>query len=338
MSRIAWDDAGKKIYETGLDRGVLYLPDDTTVPWNGLLSVDVSDGEVTVEPYYFDGSAYYVDRSNGEFSATLKAYTYPDEFMPFDGYQSPAPGLFVTDQYVDDVFGLSYRTLIGNDLEGTDFAYKIHILYNLTASPSSNSYESSSDSPDAIEFGWELMGNPVEVPGFRPTVHFIIDSRYISKSLMSSIEELLYGGHAENGRLPLASELTYILQSNLISVVDNGDGTWTATGPDDAIFLQSSGEFAIDSPAATFIALDEYEIAGDVVSIQEGDPDVYDPDAVNQSVVVPQTQIVVGQPITNVALFNPDGTPLVIQAPTDAQASPIAFDTDGVPYLTRANQ
>lgn len=190
--RVAWDNAGDRLYETGVDRCVLYLPDGTAVPWNGLTSVDQDSG-VDVEEFYFSGIKYLEVREPGDFSGSIKAYTYPKEFDAFEGRAELINGMLLTDQPVDQTFSLSYRTKVGNDLEGMDYGYKIHVLYNLTAVPDSVSMSTIQENPDASEFGWSISSVPQYAPGFRPTAHAIFDTTAMNPFLIEELERILYG-------------------------------------------------------------------------------------------------------------------------------------------------
>lgn len=197
MPKLRWDQPGEHRYETGIDRGVLYLSDGSGVPWNGLVSVQVNAG-AEVTPLYFDGIKYLETRSGDEFGATLTAMTYPDEFLEYDGYQEVRDGVLMADQPVVETFGLSYRTLVGNDTEGQEHGYKIHILYDLTAVPSDVTFNTLSSSVDNSDFAWKLTGVPQVVPGFKPAVHLVIDSRTINEYLLRDLESLLYGEDASD--------------------------------------------------------------------------------------------------------------------------------------------
>lgn len=210
MTKLRWDQVGERLYEAGVDRGVLYLSDNTGVPWNGLISVEENLGEDTSEPAYFDGVKYNDVPSTGDYSASLTAFTYPDEFLDFEGITDLGNGLFVDGQD-SKFFGLSYRTLVGNDIDGTEYGYKIHLIYNLTAVPSSNNYETLTDSPNPMQFGWNITGVPQEAPGYRPTAHVIFDSRFLKKEILSGIEDILYGDADSDALLPSIAELMDIV-------------------------------------------------------------------------------------------------------------------------------
>jgi hypothetical protein len=259
MTALVWDQVGDRTYQTGVDRGVLYLPDGTAAAWNGLTSVDEKFSHERNE-YYLDGVKYLEDVLPGDFSASLKAFTYPDEFERINGVTSDNNGLFVHDQKPMS-FGLSYRTLIGDDVSGIDRGYKIHLLYNLLAIPDSNAYTSLNDQSNPIEFGWDLSGTPVGIPGYRATAHISLDSTKMDSHLLTLIESELYGSDENDPRLPLYQDLfnIIILWNTPPIVTDNGDGTWTATGA--SVHLHSISEFEILNIPATYLDPNTYEIA-----------------------------------------------------------------------------
>jgi hypothetical protein len=206
MVRLLWDQIGERLYEAGVDRGVLYLADGSGVSWSGLVSVDEDFGDDASEPEYFDGIKYLDKPLTGDFSATLTAFTYPDQFADYEGIRNLGGGLLVDGQDTK-LFGLSYRTKIGNDLKGIDYGYKVHLLYNLTAVPSSLSYETLSDSPNPMQFSWAITSVPTKAPGYRPTAHVILDSRYLNAQMLSGIEDIIYGDIDDPARLPTLSDL-----------------------------------------------------------------------------------------------------------------------------------
>lgn len=261
MTAIVWHEAGTRFYETGVDRGVLYLPEGGGVPWNGLISVNENVVGKQSSPFYFDGIKYADVIGFGEFSGSIKAYTYPDEFLELEGIQSVGNGLFITNQQPKR-FGLTYRTKIGNEIEFEDLGYKIHILYNLTAIPNQKNYQTQSINPDAIEFEWAITAIPEDVPGFSPTAHLIIDSRHMNSILLSDIENTLYGTLGTDPELPSLSSLTsFIGDWVIIRITDNGNGTWTATGPDDLITMLDATTFQIIQANAEYLNADTYMIS-----------------------------------------------------------------------------
>lgn len=355
--RIVWDAPGERRFETGVDRGVLYLPDGRGVPWNGLTAVEEDNSDITTTSYHFDGIKYMDTRYPGDFSALLRAFTYPDEFLEFDGLAELANGVLLGNQPVYSRFGLSYRTKIGNDVDGIEHGYKIHILYNLVATPENRSYAVMGEQTNPETFSWKITGVPETIAGHRPTVHIVLDTTRLNPFLVRDIEDLLYGkdtievpveettldggtpegntetphsdivdggtplspgvgildggtpqaagpgivdgsspvtvdpndmvdggspetpgfGVVDGGtprspyditdniefepRLPPLEDLVELINSwVLVEVIDNGDGTWTATGPDEYIRMLDATTFEIDADA-TFIDDDTYEIS-----------------------------------------------------------------------------
>jgi hypothetical protein len=259
MPAILWDQSGDRFYQAGVDRGVLYLPDGTGVPWNGLISINESVSGNEASPIYFDGVKFADVVTLGEFSASLKAYTYPDEFLQFEGVLEVGNGLFVTNQPVSR-FNLSYRTKIGNDDSG-DLGYKIHVIYNLMAIPQSINYETIS-SVNVVEFEWAITSIPVEVSGFHPTAHLIFDSRFMGSLLIEDIEHTLYGDKFNDASLPSLSTLTsFISQWVIMRITDNYDGTWTVIGPDSLIKMLDSTTFQIIQANAEYLDENTYIIS-----------------------------------------------------------------------------
>lgn len=260
MTKLMWDQIGERIYESGVDRGVLYLADGSGVPWNGLINVTETKTGGEGSPIYFDGVKVADHAIPGDFAATLKAYTYPDDFLEYEGVVESENGLFIANQQPRR-FGLSYRTKIGNDEEGSGLGYKIHILYNLTAIPSQKSYQTDRDN-SAMEFEWSISAIPGETPGFRPTAHLILDTRHMNPLLLADIESTLYGTDFVNARLPPISTLVnFISNWVIIRITDNGDGTWTADGPDNLITMLDATTFQIIQANATYLDADTYMIS-----------------------------------------------------------------------------
>lgn len=211
MVKLNWDSIGERFYETGVDRGVLFVDSDPGVVWNGLTSVTEKPTGGTPDPIYLDGFKCRNEASKVEFSATLEAYTYPDEFLVCDGMLSDGYGLFFDEQDRKE-FSLSYRTQIGNDISGTSLGYKIHFLYNALATPSSRAYQSSGDSVDAITFSWNISARPIEIPNRKPTAHLIIDSRKIHPRTLRQIEDALYGTDVSSSHILTPQELIDMIQ------------------------------------------------------------------------------------------------------------------------------
>lgn len=198
MPPLTWDEVGERLYETGVDHGVLYLPNastgvyDSGFAWNGLVTVTESPTGAEVTPTYADNIKYLNLVSVEEFGGTIEAYTYPDEFAACDGTAVPEPGVAVGQQS-RKTFGLSYRTRLGNDLEGTDHGYKLHLIYGAQAAPSEKAYATINDSPEAITFSWEITTVPVAVTDLKPTSLIVIDSTVVDPAMLSDLEDLLYG-------------------------------------------------------------------------------------------------------------------------------------------------
>lgn len=215
--RLTWDDAGKRLYETGVKQGVLYPQDDNGaypkgVAWNGLTAVTESPEGAEPTPLYADDIKYLNLLSTEEFKATVEAYTYPDEFAECDGSGSLVEGVTIGQQD-RKTFGLSYRTSLGNDVKGNEYGYKLHIVYGCLTAPSEKAYATVNDSPEAITFSWEVSTTPVNVTGFKPTASLVLDSVKLGAAKMKAIEDVLYGSSAAEARLPLPDEIKSIIES-----------------------------------------------------------------------------------------------------------------------------
>lgn len=216
MFNLQWDQIGERVYETGVKMGVLYPQKGGMYPkgvaWNGLTAITESPSGAEPEPIYADDTKYLNLISNEEFGATVEAYTYPEEFGACDGSAEIGTGVSIGQQRRNP-FGLCYRTTIGNDTDGSDYGYKIHIIYGAMASPSEKGYATINDTPEAITFSWELATTPVDVPGFKPTASLTVDSTKVEKEKLKILEEILYGkaaaesAEAIDARLPLPSEI-----------------------------------------------------------------------------------------------------------------------------------
>ena len=224
MSKLKWDQTGERFYETGVRNGVLYpLGTGGTYPkgvaWNGLTAVTESPSGAEATPLYADDIKYLNLMSAEEFGATIEAYTYPDEFAQCDGSAALATGVSIGQQS-RKAFGLCYRTTLGNDVDGNDYGYKLHIIYGALAAPSEKAYATINDSPEAITFSWEVTTTPVNVTGFKPTASITIDSTKVDKSKLTSLEEILYGkdapsngGEGTDPRLPLPDEIAELMKT-----------------------------------------------------------------------------------------------------------------------------
>lgn len=215
MPEITWDKAGERLYETGVDHGVFY-PRNTSgayvggVAWNGLTAVNETPSGAEPNPLYADNIKYLNLMSAEDFGATVESYTYPEEFAICDGSAQPAPGVIIGQQN-RKTFGMCYRTLIGNDIESNDHGYKLHMIYGAQASPSERPYNTVNDSPDAINFSWEVTTTPVDIKGYKPTANIIIDSTKCDAIKLKALEDILYGRNDQEPRLPLPDEVVEIM-------------------------------------------------------------------------------------------------------------------------------
>ena len=217
MSKLVWDKTGERYYETGVKNGVLYIPTEGVyskgVAWNGLTAVTESPSGAEATALYADDMKYLSLYSAEEFGATIEAYTYPDEFAQCDGSAELAKGVSIGQQ-TRKTFGLCYRTTVGNDTNGNDYGYKLHMIYGCMASPSEKAYATINDSPDAITFSWEVTTTPVSVAGFKPTASITIDSTKADPTKLAELEDILYGKDGKPGseaRLPLPDEIKTLM-------------------------------------------------------------------------------------------------------------------------------
>lgn len=215
--KIEWDNTGKRFYETGVRNGVLYIQNNTGgydkgVAWNGLTSIQEKPSGAEANENYADDINYLNLYSAEKFGATIEAFTYPDEFSKCDGSAEVEPGVFIGQQN-RSTFALSYRTVLGNDVLGDDYGYKLHIIYGAKAAPSERQYSTINDSPSAITFSWELSTTPVVVPGYKPTSIFVLDSTKLDKAKMKKVEDKLYGTDTTDPALPTPAELIALIKS-----------------------------------------------------------------------------------------------------------------------------
>lgn len=255
MSKIVWDAAGQRFYETGVDQGVLYIPDSNGayvngVPWNGLVSVSEAPSGAEPNPIYADNMKYLTMVSAEEFAATIEAYTFPDEFLAYDGMSSPSDGVNVGQQPRTS-FGLSYRTRKGNDVDGDDHGYKLHLIYNALAAPSQKDYQTINDSPEAITFSWEISTTPVpvNVNNLKPTSILTIDSTKVDADALSDLEDFLYGTVGTDPSLPTPA-----------AVIALFTGTVTEVTPSEPAFDQGTNTITI--PTVTGVT---YYVEGEAV-------------------------------------------------------------------------
>jgi hypothetical protein len=277
MTALTWDEVGKRLYETGVDHGVLYIPDESGsyedgYAWNGLTTVTESPSGAESSPQYADNIKYLNLVSAEEFGGTVEAFTYPDEFGQCDGTVAPSPGLAIGQQGRKQ-FGLSYRTRVGNDLDGTDHGYKLHLIYGALAAPSEKAYATINDSPEAIAFSWEITTTPVQVTDHKPTALLTIDSTMVDADALTSLEEILYGAAGVEARLPLPDEViglfegtstavrlvganapTYVQATHIVTLPNVAGVTWEINGTEAAAGAQpalAAGESAYVQAKAT---------------------------------------------------------------------------------------
>ena len=233
MAELVWDQVGDRLYESGVKKGVLFLQNSSGlyplgVAWNGLIAVSESPSGAEASPNYADDIKYVNIMSVEEFGATIEAFTYPDEFAACDGSAEVATGV-VIGQQKRSVFGLAYQTAIGNDVDGLDHGYKIHLIYGALAAPSEKGYQTINDSPEAITFSWEISTTPVEVAGKKPTASIVIDSTKVSAAKLAAFEAILFGSVGADARLPLPAEIITLFteaapdQVALSTIVPNDD-------------------------------------------------------------------------------------------------------------------
>jgi hypothetical protein len=261
MAEIVWDATGERFYEAGVDHGVLYIPTggvyDDGVAWNGLVSVTESPSGAEASPQYADNIKYLNLISAEQFSATVEAFTYPDEFAPFDGLAVPTPGIMLGQQN-RGIFGLSYRTIIGNDVDGADHGYKIHLVYGAQAAPSEKAYSTVNDSPEALTFSWELSTTPVAVTGYKPTAMMTIDSTEVDATALANLEQILYGAAAVDPRLPLPDEVIALFA-----------GTVNVVTPTEPTYNPATDEITIPVVAGVTYYIDNEPVAGTVVITED---------------------------------------------------------------------
>lgn len=215
---LEWDKTGERFYETGVEKGVLWVWDSTNnkwadgVAWNGLTNVSEKPSGAEATPLYADNIKYLNLLSNEEFAATIEAYTYPDEFAECDGSVDIGEGV-VIGQQKRKKFCFSYQTKIGNDVDGNDKGVKYHVIYNCLAAPTEKGYETINDSPEAITFSWEVSTTPIEVSGYKPTAIVTIDSTKLTSAQKTALEAALYGSSSANSALKTPTELVALIRA-----------------------------------------------------------------------------------------------------------------------------
>lgn len=263
MTQLSWGAPGERYYEDGVDRGVLYV-DDVGYVWNGLVSVSETPSGGEHRSYYLDGIKHINLASAEEYEATIRAISSPPEFAACDGVKSLYQGLFVTQQKRKS-FGFSYRTMINNDL-GPDLGYKLHLVYNALAAPSEQNRNTRSDSPELSELSWYIQAVPPLSlgMGYKPSAHFVVDSRNTPGEILTQLEEILYGNESTDARFPSQSEILALFEVfATLQVTDNGDGTATIVGPDDVVMVNPSDstEYTITWASVVNTDVDIYTIS-----------------------------------------------------------------------------
>jgi hypothetical protein len=285
MTALTWDQVGERLYETGVDHGVLYIPNgsgiyDMGVAWNGLTAVTESPAGAEASPQYADNIKYLNLVSAEEFGATVEAYTYPEEFGQCDGTAAPSAGVLLGQQG-RKTFGLAYRTRLGNDLDGVDYGYKLHLIYGALAAPSEKAYSTINDSPEAITFSWEVATTPVLVDSYKPTSVIVVDSSEVDPADLANLEEILYGAEGVDPRLPLPDEIitlfagaitvvrlvganapTYDSGTHIVTLPSVVGVTWQVNGVTKTPGAQPAMT-AGQSSNVTALAQDTYKVEGD---------------------------------------------------------------------------
>ena len=264
MPKLKWDQTGERFYEAGVKNVALYVMNQgaysTGVPWNGVSKVSESPDGADATDLWANDSKYASFRSTEKFNGSIEAYTYPDEWAECDGSVNVIPG-FSIGQQARKVFGLVFKTTIGNDTDGFEKGYKLHIIYGATASPSSKDFETINDNPDAIVFNWDFETTPIDVSGYKPTSHLEFDSTKIPASKMSALEDILYGSNSGTARLPLPDEVIALMSTGARSygVILTTVGGVLAAGKD--IHSYEAGD-EVTLPVAADITKEGYTFAG----------------------------------------------------------------------------
>lgn len=253
MTKIVWDEMGSRLYEVGIDRGAFYPLTGGGFAWNGLTSVTETIANANETIHFMDGTKFLNQLSIGEYSANIQAFTYPDEFSEYDGYGESA-----TSYQERKEFNLSYRSLVGNDVEGSDHAYKLHLVYNCLASPTAHDFNTVGASQDPTNFSWNITTRPIAVPNSRPTAHIVIDTTRAYSGILSAIEDILYGTTGVEPRFPTIEEVIDLFAENSpFIIIDHGDGLFTAIGADDYdqahVTLLEPTVFELKSPSVVMI-------------------------------------------------------------------------------------
>lgn len=311
MTRMTWNDPGTKFYESGVDRGVLYVEGGYGVPWNGLVQVSEKPSGSDATAYYLDGQKYFTGLTSEEFTGTIEAYYSPPEFDVCDGSATLGLGLYARQQPRKS-FGFSYRTKLGNDVDGIDYGYKLHLIYNALAQPSDKNFKSISDTADLNTLSWDITTTAVQVPGAAPTAHMIIDMSEAHAELREAVEDILYGTDLDSPRLPTPQELVELFESTqYLIVVDNGDGTATISGPDDIVY-------STNDPSVVIPQVPEYDPDTNTIIIPDVTGVVYTVNGSPVTGTIPATEGMVIDAEPDVGYSFPDGVDQVEVWPDDS--------------------
>lgn len=261
MALLAWAEVGKRFYETGVDRGVLYVDSDPGVAWSGIVSVDENPSGGDPEPYYIDGVKYLNLSGQEEYEATLSAFYSPDEFDACDGNVAVRGGMYAAQQPRKS-FGLSYRTKIGNDTIGTNYGYKIHLVYNALAQPSQHSYNTAGDKSDVPTATWALTTTAVDITGASRSAHLVIDTTKTPPPVILALEAILYGTDVGTPRLPLPDEIAELFDDTVDFVVtDLTGGVFNIAGSPIAVQDLGGGKWQITSDTVVMVDSDTWNIS-----------------------------------------------------------------------------
>lgn len=268
MARLTWDKQGQRLYHTGIDRGVLYLDEGVVAPWSGLVSVTESPSGGQPTETYLDGQKILNVGGGEDYAATIESLSLPLAAAGCAGWGILQVGLYASHQNKSS-FSLSYRTLIGNDLDGTNFGYQLHIVFGAIAKNADFAHETNSDKPSAKTYSWEITAVPVSFGLVRPTAHVIFDTRYVDSTTMGTVEAILYGDDSNDPRLLSPAEIALLTStaqpsssaSGSLLVVDNGDGSWSVTSLTPGVVEMLDGNtFQIDDSGAMFVDGSTYTI------------------------------------------------------------------------------
>lgn len=261
MTALIWGEPSNRVYETGVDHGVLYVDNDPGVPWDGLISVDkVASSGGGVRDFYLDGEKILSLSKDTDFKLKLTAFSSPPEFDLCEGMTILRNGLFSTMQ-PRKPFGMTYRTIVGNGSDTGDYGYKIHIVYNAMATPTDQTFKTVADRPNLTNFTWDISTTPELVPEAKKSAHLVIDTTKAYDWAVTALENILYGTDTQDPRLPLPAEIIQLFEDNsILQITDNGDGTWTASGPDSVVSMLNATEFQIAWPSAVMLDINTYNV------------------------------------------------------------------------------